>query len=508
MKFARAMPLLVILLVLLSTARAQDLQPIKAVWQQTLDALAQGNSQKATTLFADFNQKVRAYVTANGRTWQIEYLVGSLNCQFPDTRGSGAKFLADILQNNRGLNEAGQKELKRQLAACTAAAPAATPVRSTHPDLPRDIADASAHFQSPGVHGDMKGGYSFKVENEAAVAISPIPASELLSRRVPLTDPQRALSAGVARLPSGAVGATLQEFAVITPGGSESVARNVGQCLTTYTPALKQQFHMQPVRYMVTVYTADTPEQVYRYAHLLHGLQLPQGVVAYSVPEDMSLAGVGFPDACGSLAHELVHLLIKSSLPVSPAWLEEGLASQVAVAWPSPNKFTFSWSWRDDTLQQNFGLRPSVAELLDAPWASFSPENNFDMPRAAAVQAMASVFIRYLQTHGKLSDVYFAVRDQHFSPDLSQYKSYREIVEENLGKNITQIDADFGEWFQQQKLSHSRPTRTATENLPNAPPGVCNVPANISASAQISCEPQPMINQRKIGPPPSPPKAN
>lgn len=504
MKFGRAIPLLLIFSGVFCTAQTQDLQPIEAVWQQTLDALAQGNRQKAGSLFADFNQKVRAYVTTNGRTWQIEYLVGSLNCQFSNTRASGAKFLADILQNNRGLNDAGQKELKRQLAACTAPTPTATPVGSVQPDLPRDIADSSAHFQSPGVHGDMKGGYNFKVDNEAAVAISPIPAAELLSRRVPLTEPSRALSAGVARLPSGAVGATVKEFAVITHGGSESVARIVGQCLTTYTPALKQQFQIEPSRYMVTVYTADSPEQVYRYAHLLHGLQLPQGVVAYSVPEDMSLAGVAFPDACGSLAHELVHLLIKSSLPVSPAWLEEGLASQVAVAWPSPDKFKFAWSWRDDTLQQNFGMRPSVAELLNAPWASFSPENYFDMPRAAAMQAMAAVFIRYLDSKGKLSDVYFAVRNQHFSPDLTQYKSYTAIVEEKLGKNISQVDSDFAEWFTQQKSSHARTTRTATENLPNAPAGVCNVPANISATAQISCEPQQIMNQRKPDTPPKP----
>ncbi len=111
---------------LLVPSLAQDLPQIESVWKQTLDALGNGNTQKASDLFADFNRKVRAYSLANGRNWQVEYLVGSLNCQFPQSRTSGAQLLNDILQNNRGLNDAGIKELKRQIAACTSPTPATT----------------------------------------------------------------------------------------------------------------------------------------------------------------------------------------------------------------------------------------------------------------------------------------------------------------------------------------------------------------------------------------------
>jgi hypothetical protein len=487
-----------------ASAAAQDLPQIESVWKQTLDALSAGNSQKANSLFADFNRQVRAYSIAKGRNWQVEYLVGSLNCQFPQTRTSGAQFLKDILQNNKGLNDAGIKELKRQIAACTSSAPASVPATDTRPDLPRDIADASAHFQSPGVHGDMKGGYSFRVDREAGVAISPIPASELMARRVPLSDPQRALSQALVRLGLPSTGATVHEFAVTTPGPNQSNAVAIGQCLQAYSPPLKKQFQIEPSTYMVTVYSASSPEQVYRYAHALHGLQLPQGVVAYSVPEDMSLAGVGYPGACGSLAHELVHLLIKKNFPVSPAWLEEGLASQVAVAKPNPNSFQFSWSWRDDTLSQNSGLRPKVAELLDASWDSFNPEGNFDMSRAAALQATAAVFIRYLDSQGKLSDVYFAVRDQHFSPDLSHYKSYREIVEEKLGMNIAQVDADFDKWFQTQQSSRPGHAHSpASGNAGNAPPQPCTYPNSAVQQRPTDCTTS-IMNQKAPDPPAKP----
>ncbi len=505
MKLFRPVVLLVIVLGTVSSALGQDLPQIETLWEQTLEALGRGESQKAKDLFANFNRKVRAYISANGRSWQIEYLVGSLNCQFPDTRASGAKFLLDIVQNNRALNHAGEEELRRQLACCTAPAPTVTPISNTRPDLPRNIADSSAHFQSPGVHGDMKGGYNFKVDNESAIAISPIPASELMARRVPLPEPEKALASALSRLPEGATGGIVDEFAVTTSSSDKSRAIGIGRCLQAYTPPLKKQFEIEPSAYMVTIYTADSARQVYEYASRLHGLGLPQGVVAYSVPEDVSLSGVGYPDACGSLAHELVHLLIKRNFPVSPAWLEEGLASQVAVAMPETNRFKFAWSWRDDTLSQNFGLRPSVAELLETPWTRFSAVGYFEVPRAAAIQAMAAVFIRYLDVKGKLPDVYFAVRDQHFSPDLSGYKSYREIVEEKIGQNVEQIDADFAEWFQKQKSSRSRtPTNSEVNGESNAPGVPCEVPNMAAQQQQPACEPE--IMNRRNTPNQTPPK--
>jgi len=180
---------------------------------------------------------------------------------------------------------------------------------------------------------------------------------------------------------------------------------------------------------------------------------------------------------------------------LSPAWLEEGLASQVAVATPASDGFEFSWSWRDDTLSENFGLRPRLSEFFGASWTSFSADGYFDMPRAAALQAMAAVCSRYLDAKGKLSDVYFAIREQHFSSDLSHYKSYSEIVEETLGRKVEQIDADFAAWFQQQKQSHARPGRTSETNRESSTPTVpCEVP-NMAVQQRFDCKPQ-ILNQR------------
>src|SRR5205807_996561 len=161
---------------------------------------------------------------------------------------------------------------KRQLTVCTGPEAAAGAPPDMNADLYREIADASVHFQTPRVYGDMKGGYRFKVDNESAMQVSPIPAAELQARRVPLSDPQKALAAALRRLPSGASGGIVQEFAVTTSSLGESSAMAIGKCLRAYTQPLKDEFEIQPSTFMITVYAADSPRQVYEYARLLHGL--------------------------------------------------------------------------------------------------------------------------------------------------------------------------------------------------------------------------------------------
>jgi hypothetical protein len=60
--------------------------------------------------------------------------------------------------------------------------------------------------------------------------------------------------------------------------------------------------------------------------------------------------------------------------------------------------------------------------------------------RAAARQAMAAMFIRYLDAKGKLQKVHFAVRDHHTNVDLTGLLSYQQIFGEKLGINVVAID--------------------------------------------------------------------
>jgi hypothetical protein len=147
------------------------------------------------------------------------------------------------------------------------------------------------------------------------------------------------------------------------------------------------------------------------------------------------------------MAHEMVHLLIKDRFPGAPAWLEEGLASEVAIAEPTPERFVFGWSWRDRVLFPDPNGRPTINELLNMSWTDFS--QNPDYP-ASYIQATAAVFVRYLDQRGKLQPVYFAVRDHHLTADLAAYRSYREILEDVFHAPISTLQADFNAWFAQQ----------------------------------------------------------
>jgi hypothetical protein len=173
-------------------------------------------------------------------------------------------------------------------------------------------------------------------------------------------------------------------------------------------------------------------------------VDLPLGTVAYSVFEDLSIVGIDDFEACGSLAHELVHLAIRQNFGDSPAWLEEGLASEVAVAEPKQNTFGFSNSWRDEMLRRHWDLRPSVSELLSKTWADYTANDITQVDRVAALQAMAASFIRYLDAKQKLGPVYFAMRE---SLSLPSAQSDQNILQSKLGMNLVQIDSDFLKWF-------------------------------------------------------------
>ena len=198
---------------------------------------------------------------------------------------------------------------------------------------------------------------------------------------------------------------------------------------------------------VITVYVMPTVEEVARAAVELHGAQLPMGTVAYSVYDDQSIVGTGSQQLCGSLAHELVHLMIRGTFGNSPAWLEEGIASEVAVGTPLAKQVRFAPSWRDDMLKAQWNLRPTVKELISSGWPAFAARKQVDMQKVAATHAMAAAFVRYLDAKQMLGDTYRACRDRHLAPDLTVARSYADILQDVTGMTPGALDKDFVKWF-------------------------------------------------------------
>ena len=66
------------------------------------------------------------------------------------------------------------------------------------------------------------------------------------------------------------------------------------------------------------------------------------------------------------------------------------------------------------------------------------------MDGVTALHGMAAVFIRYLDSRGKLLPVYLAMRDSLASTGA---RPDQQILEQALGATVDQIDADFVTWF-------------------------------------------------------------
>jgi hypothetical protein len=376
-----------------------------------------------------------------GRTWQVGYMIGTSQCRIAGKESLGVATLEEVLMTFPLLEEV-RNTVADERRACSAQA---EPSRAGVATVGTVILQVSGGSRVSG-----KGGFIFADRNTlptSQMAISPVSAEELRKRVLPIAQAQEAANAGLKRMGLSGDGARfVGPFAVAYPFGA-SAATEIGKCLLNFEGALRQQFSMELPEGVVTVYGVPEVDQVQRFAQKLHGIRLPAGTLAYSVYEDLSIVGPGGPEGCGSLAHELVHLMIRRRFGNSPPWLEEGLASEVAIAGIRSGQLGFGPSWRDDMLRAQWTLRPKVSELIGWDWAAYTPSSRITIQQAAATQAMAASFIRYLASQKKLEQIYFAGQNDHFRVDSAQARSYQQIVESGLGKSIDQIDADFVAWF-------------------------------------------------------------
>lgn len=384
-----------------------------------------------------------------GRIWQIDYMIGTSGCHASMPWPMGRDFLLNVLLY-KDLPPGIPAAVRTELARCDSRDRTA---RSGGTLLQVVPVSTQATNEPAGVFG--KGGYLMEGDRKGManrVAVSPISRSVLQQRLVQPGDEQKAMADAVARLGAGSRGTTVPGLVVACGSGcAPGLQEEVATCLSAYRQVLVRQFDMRFPPRPVTVYVPDDPREIDRAARTLHGVTLPPGTVAYSVADDLSIVGPASVNGCGSLAHELVHIGIRGNFGDSPAWLEEGLASEVAVAEPRQGALHLSWSWRDAMLATDLARRPSVAELLAMDWTAFTAIDANSMRRVATVHATAAAFVRYLDSLGKLAPVYVAIRDRRLVPDSAQYRSDKEIVEAELGLPATEIDVAFAKWFEQER---------------------------------------------------------
>ncbi len=430
--------------------------------QQLEEMWRSGHYSEALPLLVD------EWKSPGGRTWRVEYMIGTSECQMPGLANNGVLMLKDV-QAFRLPKEI-RTAVQSQVDACQGS------VKSS-PGLHLPSGTQILFQFSPGATVAGKGGYLFEEENRPSVVTTPVSVDELRSRLVPIGHQKQTASDlrdiaedhALMRVdsPSPYGKAAIGDFIVVTAIPVNSVASNIGTCLTDYQHALQETFGMQAPDDYITVYAFPFVGSVADYAPRLHGINLPLGTVAYSVYEDLSIVGIGGEESCGTLAHELVHLMIKERFGNSPAWLEEGLASEVAVGYPPiDGKLQFRRSWRDDMLKTHWQKRPTVRELLKTSWDDFSALNPGDLERVATVNAMAASFVRYLDSRGKLLNVYSAFRDQRISADVQHFRSDEDVLAQVMGEPLDKLDAEFVTWFTAQAKSQVKTQVKTRDSVP------------------------------------------
>jgi len=381
-----------------------------------------------------------------GRKWQVDYMIGTSQCHGSRHSNQGVAYLNNVMVYKQ-VPDSARSAAEKEIQFCQKTASASEPAPSF------ELIPVSGQLADPATVSG-KGGYNFvspkSVITNGKAALTPLSVTDLKKRVFQYGQESQALAEAKARAGGNPKGYVSNGFVVVCTRFCEIPLEQVPVCLRRYESPMQQEFDILPPGQLVTVYIPEEIRDVPLLAQKLHGVTLPPGTLAYSVLEDLSIVGI-YGEGCGSLAHELVHLSIKSNFGDSPAWLEEGLASEIAVSGPQPQGFRFGTSWRDSTLRKEWTLRPSVAQLLAMNWSDFAAPDAASLNRVAAIHAMAAVFVRYLDDNQSLRKIYVGIRDGRFPSDGTPPVSDVDIVERELGKNIASIDADFAAWFQKQK---------------------------------------------------------
>ena len=378
-----------------------------------------------------------------GRKWQVDYMIGTSECHGLGDKHLGVAYLSNVF-GYKGAPDSARSATEQEINFCLQRAVVTKPEEPSFYLVP--IAGQVTNPAS--VEG--KGGYNFIAANGVVTttkpSLTPLPIAELQKRVFSADHADQALQSASARLGGKTTGLIADGFVIVCTGECHYPLEQVAICLNSFKQPLESEFQMVLPTSLITVYIPEDLPAVQTYARRLHGVQLPMGTVAYSVLEDLSMVGIA-GEGCGSLAHELTHLSIKNNFGDSPAWLEEGLASEVAVGTPAGDSVHFSKSWRDETLRQTWAQRPNVATLISLKWSDFAAKDESSIQKVAAIHAMAAVFVRYLDQKQKLRAVYLAVRDERFPRSFGEHRTTTSIVEEQLGMNLADVDTDFVKWF-------------------------------------------------------------
>ncbi|MBN2712803.1 MAG: hypothetical protein JXR97_10295 [Planctomycetes bacterium] len=150
---------------------------------------------------------------------------------------------------------------------------------------------------------------------------------------------------------------------------------------------------------------------------------------------------VNYDTGPGTLVHELTHSLMAPDFPEAPIWISEGIASLYEQCKVENESLKGEQNWRLPELKK--ALESNNAAALKNLF-SFSPRD-FRAKRESLHYAQSRYFCMYLESLGKLREVYRDFRD-----NCAQDPSGISFIEKACEKKLPEIEAEWHNWLAKQ----------------------------------------------------------
>jgi hypothetical protein len=449
--WSKTLMLSILLALIASAALAQPgveaLSPAKRLWvQQDFPA-----AYEALKRYRDSDY---------GRSFEVDFMLGTCACRLPERRERGAAFLewVNYTYFDQLTNE-GRRVVDAELSLCRAnARPLSIP--ASLPVMRQQMVTAGAQIQ-----GKMYYGEGGQPSSTYLVRAVPLPEGRARARWIERGNERDALQLARQAMP-GAKVKIFSRFVIVSKSNhpDEKLA-DANHLLERYLAFFVQNYGMREPQQYVFVYLVPSVDQLQELASRHHGMTLSFGTIAYSFRDDLSLSAVIPGGLYGSLFHELFHLTARSNFGDIPTWLDEGIAALYEVSEASAGGFRGTPNWRGQVLMRFRDRIPSLRELIkqnnpalaDADDRSSGDETreSADLAAQRAIfAATARYFALYMQEKGTLFRTYKAVREFSASDDFTGTAAgVIKLVEQSAGRPIDALNSDFRAWLSRQGVS-------------------------------------------------------
>jgi hypothetical protein len=384
-----------------------------------------------------------------GKCAVIDYFIGKSLCIDKHYKKSAVWF--DYILTHYPLEKESRQFLESELASCTDGSSTLKPVFASIVNMPLPKATVRGRV---GKGGQVEGCF----EKRELIRYDKLISDEELATRVfDRNKPMEATSRLKSFLDPKYHFSISNRFILVSEKErniSDNQIQAIAESLERAYRFFVDYYALRPPDKFITVYLVSSKEILQELAGSLHGIDIGESAIGYSMIGDLSLLGVasGDPELIGTLYHELWHLVVRADIGDIPAWLDEGIASLYSnSSWRKDSLYGNVNNWRTYDLQkkrlQEMGVSvPDIREVIEYNWEQFNGGPQTDLCKAAINYSLTNHLMLYFQQQGLLKKVVQAIRDRG-NPDTSTVNKGSRLIELVTGRDLAGIETDFQSWF-------------------------------------------------------------